>query len=342
MGKTSFAKPSAAKPAPTSTKAKPAAPATKSATPPAKKTPSAAAPKPRAIAPPGVRTNAAAESAEGEVHDVETVVTPVEEPTPPARGAKATPPKAAAAPATATPDEDEAQIVVREPNTVSNGMFQTPVGQAAGEFDASDYNMPMLKLMQSMSPQLELNDELQAGDWTIGGAGDGDELITIWREEWEPLVITILRYEKQFMQQLDYGSDEMPKLYHTAAQAEADGLVPFGGHEVGYVAYANSLVLIKMPPYEIDGIEAFFPEEFGEDRYALALWRITGTAYKFAGRKIMSQTRTRLKAGLHTGSFTLEARKEKGKITSYFVPQLRDGEMHGDEFIAFATELAGG
>jgi hypothetical protein len=110
--------------------------------------------------------------------------------------------------------------------------------------------------------------------------------------------LTILRYEKAYMQQLDYGSDEMPKLYKTAAQAEADGLIPFGGHEVGYVSYAEAVVLVKQQ-YELQNIQGEpsqqFTEEFGDDRYAIALWRITGTAYKHAAKKIMGMMRTTLK-----------------------------------------------
>jgi hypothetical protein len=266
--------------------------------------------------------------------------------TPPKKPAATPPPKAEPEPEPEpepdeTPEPPAAPDEPKEPDhqLAIPTMMSAPVGSSVGQFDPQDYDTPFLKLLQSTSPIVENNPGVfSPGDWIVQ-QGDGGTII--WQEGWEPLELTILRYGKAFMQQLEYGADEMPKLYATKEAAEADGLIPFGGNDVGYVSYADVMVLIKAPPYELELPD--FTEEFGDDRYALAMWRITGMAYKFAAKKIKGLERTTLRNGLHRGAIKVEARLEKGKIRSYWVPQLRVGdiEMHSEEFVDFAVQLAG-
>jgi hypothetical protein len=323
--KTSFKKPGGAKappgktPAPTAPKAAAPPPPKKTVTKPAKPLPrgvtSNAAPPAGKATPP--KKTAPAAQAEEEL--------PLEEPEPPASEEEQS-------------DPDENAVVLREPAELmrSSGGAGHKLGMPIGEFTAADQDIPRFQLMQGDSgPLFEAG--FTDGQWVI--ACD----TAVWDEDWDPVELTILRYEKAYMQQLDYGSDEMPKLYKTAAQAEADGLIPFGGHEVGYVSYAEAVVLVKQQ-YELQNIQGEpsqqFTEEFGDDRYAIALWRITGTAYKHAAKKIMGLLRTTLKDGLHTGTIKVEARKEKGKLKTYWVPQVRAGELHDEETLAWVVELA--
>lgn len=329
MAKTSFKKPGppASAPGTTATTKAVTPPKKAPAAAPAPKTAAAPPKKPVAAPPPGVRTNAA----------------PVK--------------KAAPAPAPAPePEVVEEEVQQEEPQSEVTGeelalrepedgtvalpsMMSAPLGQPVGQFDPSDFDTPFLKLMQSTSPLVENNPGVyNVGDWVVQ-QGDGGTII--WQDGWEPLEVTILRYGKAFMEQLEYGGEDRPRTFPTAEAAQAAGLIPFGGNGVGYVSYADTMVLIKAPPYELDLPD--FTEEFGDERYALCMWRITGTAYKFAAKKIMGLLRTDLKGGLHLGAISLEARLEKGKIRSYWVPQLRKGEikMHSQEFLDFAAELAG-
>lgn len=327
MAKTSFKKPGppaaagGTKPTPTAPpkKAPAAAPAPKPAATPPK--------KPAAAPPPGVRTNAA-----------------------PPKKVVAAAPEVEEAPVEELPLEENAgeeqvsgdELAIREPEDGTlavPSMMSAPLGQPVGQFDPSDFDTPFLKLMQSTSPLVENNPGVyNVGDWVVQ---QGDAGTIIWQDGWEPLEVTILRYGKGFMEQLKYGEDERPRVFATAEAAQAAGLIPFGGDGVGYVSYADTMVLVKAPPYELELPD--FTEEFDGERYALCMWRITGTAYKFAAKKIMGLLRTDLKGGLHLGAISLEARLEKGKIRSYFVPQLRKGEikMHSQEFLDFAAELAG-
>lgn len=222
-------------------------------------------------------------------------------------------------------------------------MMSAPLGQPVGEITPSDYDTPFLKLLQDTTPLRENNPGVfTAGDWVVQ---QGDEATIIWQEGWEPIELTILRYQKQYQHQTKYegaGSGTFGKIYTTEAAAQAAGLIPFGGDDIGYVPIADALVLIKHPPYEL--VAPDFTEEYGDDKYAMAMWRISGTAYKFAARKIMGLQRTQFRGGLHLGSILLEGRLERGAVRTYWAPQLRLGseiKMHDQGFIDFMTELAG-
>lgn len=316
--KSSFKRPGAA---PTGGAKAPAAPARPA---PAKK-PGASAPSkpgPKKVAapiakqapsrpPPGVRTNVPVKEA------VVDQVLPAED---------------GEAIAGATTDVEDGQVVVYEPAT---NMFTAPIGKGIGQFDASDIEMPLLKIAQGSDSPL-INDL---------GFADGDLVLNseaiLYQDGCAPVEFTVLRYQKRFQQQLDYdpGSDVFPKTYDTKEQAAADGLIPFGGHEVGYAAIMDAIVLIKQP----EGVEGstFFEEHDGVN-YSQAMWQIRGTAYKAVARKIYTAERIRLKNGIHHGSFKLELIKTKGKIGVYWVPRLSNGEMHTAEFIEFAEAVASG
>ncbi len=242
--------------------------------------------------------------------------------------------------------EVEEETELREPDRTLATVTPHQLGMPIGEIDANDMDIPFLKLAQGDEGASPLIDAfLEATGENINGSFVLAADTIIWQDGWEPIEFTVLRLEKAFMQQLDFGSDEMPKLYKSKADAEADGLIPFGGHEVGYVSYAELVVLIKCPAYELNNINgeptSQFTEEFGEDTYAIAMWRITGTAYKFGFKKILGQLRTRLRGGFLTGSIKLEARKEKGRLKTYWAPQIRDGNMHDAAMLSFVTDLAG-
>lgn len=304
MAKSSFVKPGAK---PATTPAPAPASARKSLAPAAKPTPA------KRLAPPAAET-------------------------PPARPSRA--PAKPAKPAAAPTDEGtetstELAIVADERGelapAVANNLMGLGLGQSSGQMTTGDFAFPKLKLAQGVGPlrdagfepgDIVLNDAV-----VIGGDGYGD------------IELTILKYVKQFVENLPYGSDEMPRIFATMEEAQAEGLnTEWGpnGEKPDALPQLVCMVLVKQP----EGIDpADFPIEHESGLYAIAEWRISGTAYALT-RIITGAQRTRLKNGLHTGSFLLNVRKVTGKFT-YHVPTLAPGQMHDDEFIQFLKANAG-
>lgn len=222
----------------------------------------------------------------------------------------------------------------RDPNEFALiGMMQAPVGQPAGQYDARDIDWPRLQLAQRVGPLVEeIDPPFTPGDWVL------NQEAILWQDGCAPFELTVLRWGKLFQQQTAYGED-MGTVYDTHEAAEAAGLIYFGGDEVGFTPIQNAIVLIKQP----EGVEcSAFNKEHGDELFAVAMWIIRGVAYSRAVKKVNAQYRTRLNGGLHTGSFLVEAREEKGKVNNYFVPLLREGTMHDAAFIEFAESCANG
>jgi hypothetical protein len=212
----------------------------------------------------------------------------------------------------------------------TKSIMSVGLGQSSGQMSASDFAFPKLKLAQGVGPlrdagfdpgQLVLNDAV-----VIGG------------EEYADVELTILKYVKQFVENLPYGSDEFPRIWATEEEAQAEGMnTEWGpnGEKPDVLPQLVCMVLIKCP----EGVDpADFPIEHESGLYAMAEWRISGTAYVLT-KVITGAQRTRLKNGLHTGSFLVGVRKVTGKFT-YHVPTLAPGSMHDEDFIQFLVENA--
>lgn len=238
--------------------------------------------------------------------------------------------------------EDEPQIPENTDRRVITRPSQAPavksnlppkIGSISGDTDPSDYDMPQLKIAQGSDSKL-INDF---------GFADGDLVlnneVVLYQEGCEPVELTVLLLEKKFQEQKEYGGDDFPRIFNTAAEAQAEGLVPFGGDDQGYVPIYDLMVLIKQP----EGVEgAIFTEEFEGTNYALALYRVGGTAVKAVARKIFNQSRTRLRNGTHTASFKLSLAKAKWRVGSGWAPVLKDGEVNSPEFIEFCERVGTG
>lgn len=215
-------------------------------------------------------------------------------------------------------------------------VMSAPVGSGIGDLDAGDFEFCKFRVLQSNSP-LVVEHGYSAGQLVVDS---GDEAVILYEQDCNPVELTVLSLEKKFMEQLPFGNDEMPRIFGSAQEAKEAGLTPFGGDHEGYVPIAVGLVLIELP----EGVEGgnAFSYEHGGRLFALALWQITGMAYKLAGRKLWTHLRGRLKGHFHTGGWTLETRLEKGKKNSYWVPVLKEAGLHDAEFVQFCEQVVNG
>lgn len=220
------------------------------------------------------------------------------------------------------------------PAQTRTNLFAVPAGSIQGQLDTSDYEIPQLKLCQYVGPLIE-EYGFTPGDWVAN-----NETI-LWQEGCAPVEVTILNVVKQFVEKTEYGSDVMGRIFNSTDEAEAAGLVTTwgpNGEKPDTEPTAACLCLVKLP----EGVDGpAFDLEYGDDRYALLMWRIGGVAYGRTFKKITGAARTRLRNGLHTGSFFVSAKKEKGSVNTYWLPVLEPGNQHDEDFINFALEQLG-
>jgi hypothetical protein len=229
-------------------------------------------------------------------------------------------------------DEDRGAVA-----QVGASIFGGQAGSITGEIGMQDFAVPKLKLAQNVGP---LTEELgfTSGDWVFA-----DEVI-LWQPECAEFEITIIRAHKNFVEKTEYGSGEMGRIFETLQEAADAGLETNWGpnnEPPQTMPQFNLLLLITLP----DGVESGLFNLEGPDqrRYALALWRVSGTAYGPVVQKITGAARTRLAAGLHTGTFKVSAKKVKGKVNTYWQPVLNPGEAHDEQVIEFvAAQLGAG
>ncbi len=206
--------------------------------------------------------------------------------------------------------------------------MSAPVGSIVGELNTGDYSFPALKLAQALGP---LTEEL---GFTSGDFVFNDQSI-LWQEGCPEIEITVLKVMKQFVEQTTMG--EMSRIYNTLDEARADGLeTEWGpnGEKPQVLPQALAMCLIKCP----DGVEPIdFPIEHESGLYALGMWRISGASYKPLMQRLTGAARTRLKNGLHTGTFLVSAKKVTGQFT-YWVPLLNPGSMHEADFVEFIEQ----
>ena len=202
-----------------------------------------------------------------------------------------------------------------------------PTKAVDGEFRAEDFVIPKLHLVQSVGP---LSEAFQPGAFVYN-----KELVLT--DGVSPLSLTVLRIRKQYVENVPYGGDEVPRMFDTLEQIRAaGGWIDWRDNQrPPFSPVLHVLVLIKSP----SGENPLFPYEFEGAHYGLALWTLRSTGFTRAGKTIITASQFALKDGLHKGGWALTSKREKIGMNFVFVPVLRHEAKHSDEFAEFAAGL---
>jgi hypothetical protein len=244
----------------------------------------------------------------------------------------ATKPVATAKPAPqeeAVEETSESTLAVRESSEVAMPI-QGMDGQIQGEFSRRDLTIPKLNLVNKTG---ELSNTFPAGSFLYNREvviGDGKK----------PCPITITRMAKFYLQDLPYGSGEMPKNFSTLRDVRAAGgaLANDPEAEEGVDRYSEAMtciVLVKSPEKN----HALFPFEYNGEFYALAQWLLTKSAYKQTGRKLFTDSQLALRAGVDTASYELTSSIRTNSQGSWYVPVVKLGAKHDEKFVEFVRSI---
>jgi len=243
-----------------------------------------------------------------------------------------TKPVATARPAPEAVEEEtsESTLAVRDTGSEVAMPIQGLDGQIQGEFSRKDLTIPKLNLVNKTG---ELSNNFPAGSFLYNREviiGDGKKACPI----------TITRMAKFYLQDLPYGSGEMPKNFSTLRDVRAAGgaLANDAEAEEGVDRYSEAMtciVLVKSP----EKGHALFPFEFDKEHYALAQWLLTKSAYKQTGRKLFTDSQLALRAGVDTASYELTSSIRTNSQGSWYVPVVKLGSKHDEKFIEFVRSL---
>lgn len=198
-----------------------------------------------------------------------------------------------------------------------------------GEFRSEDFVIPKLHLVQSVGP---LSETFQPGALVYN-----KELVLT--DGVAPLSLTVLRIRKQYIENVEYGGDEVPRVFDTLEEVRAaGGWIDWRNNErPPFAPILHVLVLIKSPFAD----NPLFPYQFGDHSYGLAMWSLRSTGFTRAGKTIITASQFALKDGLHKGGWSLTSKREKIGMNFVFVPVLRHEVRHPDDFANFAAGLLG-
>ena len=233
-----------------------------------------------------------------------------------------------AAPAAETKPETPAHSHQVDPEE-SSTTLAIPTKPVDGEFRSEDFVIPKLHLVQSVGP---LSEMFQPGSFVYN-----KELVLT--DGVSPLSLTVVRIRKQYAENVEYGGDEIPRMFDTLDQVRtAGGWIDWRDNQKPpFSPVLHVLALIKSP----SGENPLFPYEFGGVHYGIGLWTLRSTGFTRAGKTIITASQFALKDGLHKGGWTLTSKREKIGMNFVFVPVLRHEARHSTEFAEFAGGLMG-
>lgn len=228
-----------------------------------------------------------------------------------------------------TATEETEQLAISEPSELA---VQTSVdGQIQGEFSRRDLTIPKMNLVNKTG---ELSNQFAPGSFIYNREillGDGKK----------PALITIMRIAKFYLQDVPYGSGEMPKNYTTLRDVRAAGGALAGDPDVEegtdtYSEAITAIVLVKAPTQA----HPLFPFEFAGGHYALAQWLLTKSAYKATGRKIFTDSQIALRDGIDTAAYELTSTLRTNSAGSWYVPTVKLATRHTPEFVEFVRSIS--
>jgi hypothetical protein len=224
-------------------------------------------------------------------------------------------------------DKGEVAVLEQEETSLStNHHFDDLVG----EILQTDIKLPRVNLVQKTSA---LNGEFKAGDLVF-------EKQVLLAHEGETFNFTPIMVQKQYQEDLEFGTEDMPRVYNSAAEVRENGGSLTYGDDNYFKEIAHVQLLIEAPAKKLKEHEAdMFLIEFKGKHYAMAMMTVAGSAFNSLGKALMTARVNNLKAGFFTGMFTMRADAKSNKRGSWHVPVPSFQGLHDAETQAFIQGL---
>ena len=198
-----------------------------------------------------------------------------------------------------------------------------------GEFKASDFLIPRINLVGKTG---NLSNNFQPGSFVFN-----KELVVGSKDSAMEAVITHI--QKKYIQEIPYGTDVIPKIFASQAEVEAAGgtLDISESEDVDRFIPFLVLTLLVAEPKEKNPV--FSLEGPDKKNYALAQYNLTKSAYRGAGRQLLTDSQTVLRGGLTKGRYQVSSKLNTNTMGSWFTPTFKLAGTNNDEFQAWASSL---
>lgn len=228
------------------------------------------------------------------------------------------------------------EVALRDDKAVSAAAAYAPPAaytsdeDADGEFTQRDMKYPRFSVVQKSG---ELSDEFTPGEFVISkefvfGAHD------------KPVNLIALQIQKRYQEFLPYGSQQIPRLFSTAAEVAAAGLSLEWGAKNRASEILNILFWIPQP-VEGEGDHVFLIEG-PKGRGVVAGYTAARTAYGTVGKTLIQAKRTFCapeKGGMVAMEWQLSATLEKKDMNSWYLPRLKPVGPTDPELASFLRNL---
>jgi hypothetical protein len=234
---------------------------------------------------------------------------------------------------TAKADNENTELAAKEEASLSRTTFVG--GELEGEFGSSDIQLPYLSLVNKTG---QLSNEFTPGHFVYNKqvvVADGKA----------PMPITVLGMKKDYVEDIDFDADIMPRTFAKLADAQSEGYSIEYEAEKRVKPRACMLTLVPVPD---DYGQYFLPielmEEWGEyagkvveeppTAFALAMWIVQSSAYTSVAKPVATARMSgHLRDGLHHGLWLLQSELKSYKQNSWMAPRIRAAGKHSPDFI---------
>ncbi len=222
-------------------------------------------------------------------------------------------------------EAQEAELQTIEAPAMPVASVEIQNSSVSGEISRADLQVPTLKLAQRVG---ELGEIFPPGTFVLNNEhalSDGKE----------PVNLVVGHWNKYYLENLEYGTDQIPRSAKNLSE-----VAELGGTTEWVDNAPPTWVPIGVATCIIEGEdESHFPFEYNDKRYAMALWTMRNTAYKRAGRVIMTAAAYNLKKGLEYGSWELSSKLETMGKNKVYVPTIKTSGRNDEEFAAWIRQL---
>ena len=229
-----------------------------------------------------------------------------------------------------TAEVTEESAVVAQEETQTTAISTLRTGEITGDIDRSDISFPRLNVVQGIG---NLSEIFAKGDIVY----NKEVLLYSQAENDNPLEVTVLSFKKYYMESIPYDPDIFPEIYNTRKEVIAAGLSPdwVGKIKPEVTKCADLMVVIKRPER---ADKLLFPFEYKGERYTLAMWTVSSTAYSKVATPVLSASSFSLRETLLAGQWSLASAMQKNKFT-IAVPVFSLKGKHDADMINFLLEI---
>lgn len=184
-----------------------------------------------------------------------------------------------------------------------------------GELSVRDFQFPRLNIVQPQSK--DLSAVFPLGSLILDKAG---EIAKVGH----PILFVPLAINLQWQQKLPWGMT--PNVVTTEAEIRNLGGTTVYSNEnvqagLWYQRLGHLVLAILMPPNTLPENQDRFPHEFGQDRWARAVFSVGGTNYKAFMPPIISTTSGLCREGLYHAQWYMVSQETKNEKGRWFAPK---------------------